>query len=83
MLQNILNLEGVAVLNKEQQKNIKGGGSEPENFYIRNVKATGEAAEYNGGVWACKCTWEVSKNGKDGWEATSGPCPPPHTNSCV
>ena len=75
MLQNILNLEGVAVLNKEQQKTIKGGGGEPEDFYVRNLKATGKIMEYNGGVKACECSWEVSENGKDNWTLTYGPCP--------
>lgn len=75
MVKNILNLEGVAVLTKQQQKMINGG------LKIRNLKATGFAQEYNGGNVACWCTWQVKENGK--WVDTSGPCPTSLEYSCI
>jgi hypothetical protein len=73
MLNNILNLEGVTLLSKEQQKNVNGG------LKITNVQCTGDLIEYNGGVIAEECTWDVRPSflgiGFGSWESTSGPCP--------
>lgn len=79
MLQDILNLEGVAVLSKNQQKNVNGGG----NLQVRNLKPTNRFTEYNGGVVACECTWEYSYDGKN-WKTNTGACPTgEYQYSCV
>ncbi len=43
MLENILNLEGVTVLNKKQQSFINGAGDKPCRVFVRNK---------NGGYWS-------------------------------
>ncbi|WP_344727622.1 hypothetical protein [Corallibacter vietnamensis] len=69
MLKNILDLEGVAVLDKKQQKEITGGRR------IRNLQGTGNIMVYNGGVYACECTWEVKEGLFGSWQQQTGPCP--------
>ncbi len=75
MKKNILNLEGVTVLTKQQQKMVNGG------VKIRNLKPLNRFEEYNGGVVACWCSWEVKT--KEGWVPTSGPCPTSLEYSCL
>lgn len=68
MLKNILNLKGVAILNKTQQKTIIGGGtcyarsfheSIPGNYYATTAgpMSISEAQSYasgpDGGNWCC------------------------------
>lgn len=65
MLKNILNLEGVAILKKEEQKSINGG----KEYTCSRVKL--HEFIYSGGeAVAEKCLWEFS-DGEDRW----GGCP--------
>jgi hypothetical protein len=76
-----LKLEANDMLQRNQLKSVLGGGH--GGFAVRNVEPTGEAREYNGGVWACWCTWQVNNYDGQGWINTSGPCPPPYVYSCT
>lgn len=70
MKKTILNLEGVEMLSKTEQKNITGG-----KLAVRNVKCTGNVITYNGGVQAFECTWESREWFLGSWTAQTGPCP--------
>lgn len=76
-----MNLEGVQVLTRAEQKNIIAA------IKVRNVQCTGNIMEYNGGVQAFECTWEVRPTflgiGVGSWEQTTGPCPVGAEFGCV
>ena len=71
MLENILNLEGISVINKEQQKMVLGGRITPGtcawqggNGYsgvsgVNKDYAEG-ASQANGGYWCCDSCCSVS-----------------------
>ena len=76
MLKNILNLEGVALLSKEEQKNVNGGLKCVTLSYEEDITASGYVGNgYATGICTFKCRPSFLGIGFGSWgEVQSGPC---------
>lgn len=62
MLQNILNLNGVAVLNKKAQGSINGGGSCTTKYFDANGNQIGSGGTFNNGDSSDADTLQAHQN---------------------